>query len=481
MSVYEPHSLSLGQLLNLPPVTGPSSTLAWPRNDATAYKLDPSVAMSSHSSMSPQFGIGSSSSQPTPGPAQYLKKESTACLALHNPKESAQPSSRSSSKGGTSNLPCPFCSEVDIQALFGRKHDLKRHLKDFHRNTELWNCPVGDCGVMLDWKSALKPHLKKTHPHAQNASKTPKVKLLPQLVFACGFSNCKTVFEVRGDDDPKKIANKFFEHVADTVDKRCKDNLPPLDWKYSVRFRNLMRQEAVDRCWKERTKGHPELVWQPHSSFVLRKILETRYFSDTPLLVQWAIELGSLLASSPISSTPELPSGLALPVDDDFCTESSGRGPQCPSDAQPDSPMDHPAPPATGPIDLGEPSTQLSPASPQHDTAFQDPGTAVPRPGTFGFTYHSFEEAGFFQNQSYPEHSHAYHDSSHGLPTSLPTRQQTSQYPPSPLDTNIPTPGYHDFLVIDPRLLTPYPSIPPAISGEMEMQDAPQREYGCSA
>lgn len=344
-------------------------------------------------------------------------------------------------------LECPFCSEVGIETVIKRKYDLIRHFRKFHRNNELWRCTEIDCGTNFDWKKPFEMHLEKTHLHAQKASKDSMMKLPPQLVFACGFSNCKTVFEVGKGDDPKEIANKFFEHVADTVDKRNKDNLPPLDWKYQVRFRNLMRQESVDQHWKDRRKGHSELVWQPHSSFVLRKDLETRRFSDIPLLVQRAIELGSLPLFNPDSPISKPPQGLAIHIEDDFYPESSGYGSGCSADVHPDSPMDHPAPPPTGPMDLDEASLQLPPASPRYFPAHQTSAATTPRYLDFDLSYHGCRQASPLQSQVYPNHNESYsehtrfcpsatnqHDSTPGFITDLPAQQRPSLYPVGPLE-----------------------------------------------
>lgn len=472
VSVHEPQYLILAQLLSIPTaylVKGPSPALACPSNDIASQLNDtvsniPSTTMSPCSTTPPPLEVDPPPSQPTIHQARGLKMKTRACLARHKRKKPAWSSSRLSLMGAASTLPCPFCSEVGIQKVIKRKYDLIRHFKKFHKHSEIWRCPELNCGTLFDWKSALDMHIKKKHPHAQNPLEDSAVKPLPQLVFACGFSNSKTVFEARDGDDPEKIADKFFDHVADTIDKRDKDNLPPLDWKYSVRFRNLMRQKAVDRFWKQRTKGHSELVWQPHSSFVLRKLLETRHLSDTPLLVQWAIKLGSLPFCSPVSPIPELPHGLALPFEDGFSTESSDRGSKCPSDVQPDLPLDHPAPPATGPVDLGESFAQLPPASPQHPPAPDVSEAMVHQSTTFSSPYPGSQQAHFFQGQAqggpdmfFP--NTVYHDVPQRLLATLPAQQQPSPYPVGPLSYGGSSPGfimpwYSYTMPIDPQLFS---------------------------
>lgn len=205
---------------------------------------------------------------------------------------------------------CPFCWELEIPSSISRKADLKRHFKQFHQNNAQWVCPERGCGMAFDWRSAFEMHLKEAHRNAQHSSDTAMVKLCRQTVFACGFSNCRLVFEAATDDEAEKKAQEYFNHVANHFD----DNLTHRNWSYTVRIRNLMRQASVDVSWKERKKGTQDPKWQPHTSSVVRKILETRHFSDIPLLVQWVVFLGSNPFCEPHSPIPKLPGELRLPV-----------------------------------------------------------------------------------------------------------------------------------------------------------------------
>jgi len=217
---------------------------------------------------------------------------------------------------------CPFCWELKIPTSISRKADLKRHFKQFHQNNVQWVCQERGCSRAFDWKSAFEAHLKEHHGNSQHPSDTHQVKLCPQVVFACGFSNCRLVFEASCDDEAEKKATEYFNHVANHFD----DNLTHRNWSFSVRIRNLMRQTAVEPHWKDRKKGTQDPQWQPHTSSVVRKILETRHFTDIPLLVQWVVNLGSFAFSQPHSPLPKLPAELRLPIKETCTLVTEGHG-----------------------------------------------------------------------------------------------------------------------------------------------------------
>lgn len=198
-----------------------------------------------------------------------------------------------------------------------RKWDLKRHFMQFHQTDAQWLCPERGCGMAFDWKSAFELHLKQAHRGVHRPPDEAMVKLCPQVVFACGFTNCKQVFEAPSAQDARRTAKEYFNHVV----KHFDDNLTHRNWSYSTRFRNLLRQRAVAGCWKNLKKEggqylNPECQWQPHTSSVLRKLLETRHLPDVTLLVQWAAHLGSKPFSQPWSDVPKLPAKLRLPLEE---------------------------------------------------------------------------------------------------------------------------------------------------------------------
>jgi len=218
---------------------------------------------------------------------------------------------------------CPFCWELKIPTSISRKADLKRHFKQFHQNNAQWICQERGCSMAFDWKSAFEAHLKESHGNTQHPSDSHQVKLCPQVDFACGFSNCRLVFEAASDDDAEKKAQEYFNHVANHFD----DNLTHRNWSFSVRIRNLMRQPAVESHWKDRKKAAQDPMWQPHTSSVVKKILETRHFTDIPLLVQWVVNLGSFAYNQPHSPLPKLPADVRLPVKEHCTLVLDGHGP----------------------------------------------------------------------------------------------------------------------------------------------------------
>ncbi|KAK1759258.1 hypothetical protein QBC47DRAFT_398073 [Echria macrotheca] len=236
---------------------------------------------------------------------------------------------------------CPFCWELKIPTSISRKADLKRHFKQFHQNNVQWICQERGCSRAFDWKSAFEAHLKESHGNTQHPSDSHQVKLCPQVVFACGFSNCRLVFEATTDEDAEKKASEYFNHVANHFD----DNLTHRNWSFSVRIRNLMRQAAVEPHWKDRKKGTQDPVWQPHTSSVVRKILETRHFTDIPLLVQWVVNLGSFAFSQPHSPLPKLPAELRLPIKENCTLVVDGHGPLVRQNSHRHMSIDQAAPP----------------------------------------------------------------------------------------------------------------------------------------
>ncbi|GAB1318608.1 Transcriptional factor SWI5 [Madurella fahalii] len=220
----------------------------------------------------------------------------SASSALHSPKKTS--------------FECPYCSEVKMPSSISRKADLKRHFMQFHQTDAQWLCLERGCGMAFDWKSAFEWHVKQAHHNVHHPHEKAMVKLCPQLVFACGFTNCRLVFEASSSADADETAKKYFNHVL----KHFDDNLTHRNWSYSTRFRNLLRQKGVADFWKNRKKGGQDPEWQPHTSNVLRKMLETRHLPDVFLVIEWAMNLGCKPFCEPFSPVPKLPAKLRLPV-----------------------------------------------------------------------------------------------------------------------------------------------------------------------
>ncbi|KAK0742153.1 hypothetical protein B0T21DRAFT_399959 [Apiosordaria backusii] len=229
-------------------------------------------------------------------------------------------------------LPCPFCSEVGAYTSCRRKADLKRHMRDYHNTDTQWACPKRGCGKTYDCTPGMKQHLKEpSHGNLHHFSDCATTPLCPRVVFACGFTNCKYVFEASDASDSARTADEYFNHVVSHVEA----NLPNHAWSHSTCFRNLMRQPGVDDAWKNRRIKGIQLKWQPHTSSVLRKRLETRHVPDRELLVVWAVRLGSKPYSESTSPVPKgLPPALCLPVFEQ-CECSANSAPQSPYQPNP--------------------------------------------------------------------------------------------------------------------------------------------------
>lgn len=174
-----------------------------------------------------------------------------------------------------------------------------------------WHCRQRGCGMVFDWQTVYKTHLKNAHGGSRMALDDAKVSLCPQTVFACGFDNCIQVFEAPSDAE---VAGTFKEYVAHVI-KHLDEGSSSGAWTYSTRMRNLMRQSGVFSAWTNSSWPESErnrLTWDTQSSNVLRKRLETKHIGDLHLLVQYAIALGS----NP-SDVQEFHESFTLPIKDE--------------------------------------------------------------------------------------------------------------------------------------------------------------------
>jgi len=208
---------------------------------------------------------------------------------------------------------CPLCDKYGIERIIGRKPDLRRHLRTFHAHSAQWICKKGGYGLCFDFQSAYKEHIKENHSGIRD-SKT-LVELCQQVVFACGFAGCKFILEASSDDNSILARNQYFNHLLDHIFHPGANILSDgAFWSYSIRFRNLLRQDAVNPSWKEaRTEG-TEYFWKPQSSNVLRKMLESRHLVDIPALCNYAALIGKSRAVQ-----INFPPGFALP-ELNFCS-----------------------------------------------------------------------------------------------------------------------------------------------------------------
>ncbi|KAF4122292.1 ZnF C2H2 [Geosmithia morbida] len=195
---------------------------------------------------------------------------------------------------------CGFCREEGIRKTCTRKNDLKRHMEDFHSMNALWFCGQNGCGMVFDWPTVYKTHLKTAHGGSRVVPEDVKVTLCPQTVFACGFDRCIQVFESSSDADAPATFKEYVAHVVKHFDDGGGGGgggSGQPQWSYSTRLRNLLRQSAVLNAWADTypDADSRDLRWQPQTTGVLRKLLETRHVlpRNVGLLVRYAYALGS--------------------------------------------------------------------------------------------------------------------------------------------------------------------------------------------
>ena len=176
-----------------------------------------------------------------------------------------------------------------------------KHFKAYHNTNFLWTCRGGGCGLSFDLQSAYKLHLNDDrHPNGPLSPGEDKVQLQPQVVFACGFTGCKEVYEIDPmDPDVTQCSKDYFSHVIDHM-KKTKSRMAQcpweetMTWSYTTRMGNLLRQSQVRTAWKALDKElRNSLSWQIQNSTVLRKKLECRDVKDIDSILQAAKVLGS--------------------------------------------------------------------------------------------------------------------------------------------------------------------------------------------
>ncbi|KAF5482821.1 hypothetical protein CGCS363_v015161 [Colletotrichum siamense] len=119
-----------------------------------------------------------------------------------------------------------------------------------------------------------------------------KVKLCPQVLFACGFDACLQVFEAPDYINAGPTFKEYVRHILEHFEQGASRG----EWSYSTRIGNLLRQSQVQLAWNEWTQSEAlrtSLKWTPQTSNILRKRLECRHIGDIELLVQYAFLLGT--------------------------------------------------------------------------------------------------------------------------------------------------------------------------------------------
>ena len=189
---------------------------------------------------------------------------------------------------------CPMCFQDYNPVGFGRKSDFKKHLHNFHGADVTWICRTKNCHLSFATERAYSTHAKEAHRMDALPNGAARTELCPQLVFSCGFSDCKDrVFEAQNKDESSESRDRYFEHIA----KHFEDGFDVANWEYHIQIHNLMRQHKVKPVWKnciwpkDKRQG---LVWKPRSSGDLRRMLECRHLGeDISMLVRLAFILGT--------------------------------------------------------------------------------------------------------------------------------------------------------------------------------------------
>lgn len=324
-----------------PPMSGtasPSDTVAaadWaesPTVPSGSYFLSPYLE-SSHR-LSPVLTAPTSSPRvvfpPSPRPSSSSHSSRPPPTATTTSTTSAT-SMASATTTPRKPIECPLCAVYDITVGFRRKSDFKKHLQNFHPTDSLWVCAQPTCRTVFDVERAYVQHIRTEHSHPSASSASDpvlpsadaaRVRLCPQLVFACGFLGCKTVLEARDESDSPVVADRYFDHLASHFDVGSKPSAVAAssqsEWTYYTQMQNLLRQTALKEAWKAASWNKTvrmHLRWQPRSSGDLKKLLETRHLGDVSRLLHAAFTLGSSSFADPEHPPPpSFPGESARPV-----------------------------------------------------------------------------------------------------------------------------------------------------------------------
>ena len=198
---------------------------------------------------------------------------------------------------------CPMCFLDRNLVEFGRKSDFKKHLNNFHGSDVVWICRTKGCHLTFATERSYSTHAKETHKMEALPNSAARSDLCPQLVFSCGFANCKDrIFEASNRDDAANSRDKYFEHIA----KHFEDDFDVNEWEYRIQIHNLMRQSRVKSIWKTciwPKEKRQALAWKPRSSGDLKRMLECRHLGED---ISQLVRLAYILGTSPFthSRTP---------------------------------------------------------------------------------------------------------------------------------------------------------------------------------
>lgn len=163
---------------------------------------------------------------------------------------------------------CTFCSE---HTSFAAKADWKKHETKQHETGEDWPCPIHNCLEVLDRKLDFEAHFKRHHPDVPCPIDV-RIRLLPRLVYGCGFDGCKAILS-----GWKERCDHVAQHMKPKGTERRRTRS---EWKYSNTIHNLLRQDATRVAWKsifaelESKQPRYQITWSPENTRVLKQKLE---------------------------------------------------------------------------------------------------------------------------------------------------------------------------------------------------------------
>ncbi|KAH7024146.1 hypothetical protein EDB80DRAFT_558847 [Ilyonectria destructans] len=221
---------------------------------------------------------------------------------------------------------CHMCFLDNNPVGFGRKSDFKKHLYNFHDANVTWLCKSKGCHLSFATERAYSIHAKETHYIDALPNSSAKTELCPQVVFACGFANCKDrIFEASSSDQASASRDKYFEHIA----KHFEDGYNMNNWEYNVQLHNLICQSKVKSIWKTciwPKERRQQLTWRARSSGDLKRMLESRHLGqDISTLVRLAFILGTSPFTNPNTPPPsEIDLQFPLPVRSECLMDTVG-------------------------------------------------------------------------------------------------------------------------------------------------------------
>ncbi|KAK7186491.1 hypothetical protein DPSP01_002080 [Paraphaeosphaeria sporulosa] len=283
-----------------PSLQSSASSRSQPQHATPLYRSDLSFtkpAMASASPISEAFSPADTLSIPSPLPVDIDSRSITSSTPKRN---------TTSLNGGP--WFCTFCTEP---TSFAAKADWKKHETKQHETGEDWPCPIHNCLEVLDRKLDFEAHFKRDHPHVPCPTDV-RVRLLPRLVYGCGFDGCKAVLT-----GWKERCDHVALHMRPKGTEKRKGRS---EWKYSNTIHNLLRQDATRSAWKslfaefESKQPRYQITWSPENTRILRQKLEC---SDMrPNILEVVHTALSLREGRPFNDAVELDTDFRTPSQD---------------------------------------------------------------------------------------------------------------------------------------------------------------------